>query len=364
MARQDKKTQLVVSYLIDYLEKNKFSSNNKLPSENSLSESLAVSRFTVRQAIDLLCSQGIIYKVQGSGTFFNKDNVLKQRISIKEKNADLKIALILQGHDRKANNDLQLGIKSIFDEKDVYCKSYVTDNKFANEKNCIETLMHENFDGFIVDGVKASLLNPNLSLYKKCYDELNIPIIFYNNYYKELNYPKVIIDGRLAAFKLTSYLIAMGHEKIAGIFVCDNYQSVEKFHGMYEAMQKHKIHLDDSYIKWCVSDDAHNDSGFDKNIEKFLQNIPQCTAIVCCNSIIYKLVKLAVKKMGKKFNIVCMDLSSSEFFNDVTCSLNQGYLIGQLVAKNLLLMIEKKDFKENPAKYSCILPPQICYTAY
>ena len=70
MARQDKKTQLVVSYLIDYLEKNKFSSNNKLPSENSLSESLAVSRFTVRQAIDLLCSQGIIYKVQGSGTFF------------------------------------------------------------------------------------------------------------------------------------------------------------------------------------------------------------------------------------------------------------------------------------------------------
>ena len=129
--------------------------------------------------------------------------------------------------------------------------------------------MQNNFDGFIVDGVKASLLNPNLALYRKCYEELEIPIVFYNNYYKELAYPHVVTDDRKSSHLLTSHLISQGHRNIAGIFVCDNYQALEKFHGMYETMLEHHIDLDDDYIKWCVSDEAHNER-FQKEIERFL----------------------------------------------------------------------------------------------
>ena len=65
----------------------------------------------------------------------------------------------------------------------------------------------------------------------------------------------------------------------------DNYQSVDKFQGMAEAMRDSGLELKDDYIKWCISDEAHNES-YVRAIEKFLKGIPKCTAIVCCNYII------------------------------------------------------------------------------
>ena len=89
-----------------------------------------------------------------------------------------------------------------------------------------------------------------------------------------------------------------GHSHIAGIFVYDNYQSVEKFQGMAEAMRNRGLELNDDYIKWCISDEAHNES-YVRSIERFLKSIPKCTAIVCCNFIIYRLVMKTLQKMGE-----------------------------------------------------------------
>ena len=367
MARHDIKTQMVFDYLVEFLEKNKFSSKNKLPSELFLSKELTVSRSTVRAALDTLLHDGFIYKVQGAGAFFNKDRVLNKNTYKEKFNKDLKykykIALIVQGQDAKANAELKKGIESVFDGHSVNLQVYITDNKFANERECIKTLMHEGFDGFIVDGVKASLLNPNLELYKECYESLKIPVIFYNNYYKELNYPKVLTDGRQAGKEMASYLISRGHKKIGGIFVCDNYQAVEKFQGMYEAMLLSGLDLRDRYLKWCVSDDAH-DQSFRKNIESYLEKIPNATALVCCNSIIYKLVKKVLKTLNKKvpddISLVSLDMSSDEVEHDnVTCTINQGFDIGQRVASNLLLMIKNKDFKDRIHEYSSLLEPKV-----
>ncbi len=365
MARHDTKTQMVFDYLVEFLDKNKFSSKNKLPSELFLSGKLAVSRSTVRSALEILQNEGFIYKVQGAGAFFNKEKVLSKD-SYKSNSKDpnkLNVALILQGQDTKANSDLKKGIDSVFEGKNVNLKVYITDNKFANERECIQTLMYEGFDGFIVDGVKAFLLNPNLGLYKECFNSLHIPVIFYNNYYKELNYPKVLTNGRDAGFAITSLLIENGHKKIGGIFVCDNYQAVEKFHGMYEAMQKNGINLRDKYLKWCVSDDAH-DISFKKNIETYLSKIPHATAIICCNSIIYKLVKQVLKSLGKKvpedISLVALDMSEEDLKrDDITCTTNQGFIIGQTVAKNLLLMIKNQDFRDKESEYSCLLEPHL-----
>ena len=54
-----------------------------------------------------------------------------------------------------------------------------TDNKFSSERNCLNVVAYQDYDGFIVDGVKASLLNPGIwtatgILHQK------IPVIFNN----------------------------------------------------------------------------------------------------------------------------------------------------------------------------------------
>ncbi len=65
--------QAVVEQILDILsERIKDSSylpNSKLPSENSFCEEFNVSRITIRRAMDILVSRGIIYRMQGVGSF-------------------------------------------------------------------------------------------------------------------------------------------------------------------------------------------------------------------------------------------------------------------------------------------------------
>ena len=54
MKELDGKSEMVYLWVRAYIEENKFSSNTKIPSENTLSRKLSVSRETVRRALERL----------------------------------------------------------------------------------------------------------------------------------------------------------------------------------------------------------------------------------------------------------------------------------------------------------------------
>ena len=356
MAVSDRKSEQVYRWLLAYIDENKFSGNQRLPSENALCRRLEVSRETVRVAMDQLVQEGLIYRIKGSGTYFHKEQALSRELN--SDNAQWKIGLILQGQDPDANSTLIAGIKSVLSEERVDLHIFLTDNKFANERRCLQTVVHQNFQGFIVDGVKASIMNPNQDCYKELYRR-RIPVIFYNNYYKSLRYPKVIVNDTACAEYLVERLIQAGHQRIAGIFVYDNYQSMEKFQGMVEAMRRNDVELKDHYLKWCISDEAHS-PGYARNVEKFLRGLPKCTAIVCCNYMIYRLVRQALDKMGKSvpedYSLVCIDYSDANLeAENVTCSVTRSYEMGCELGTRLMRMIMNKDCDEK--NYSCVMKP-------
>ncbi len=353
-----KKTEQVYRWLLAYIDENKFSGNQKLPSENALQRRLSVSRETVRAAFDRLAQDGAVYKVKGSGTYFNRELALSRQMS--DGDTPRRIGLILQGQDADANSALIEGVRSVLTDGQADLHVFLTDNKFANERRCLQTVVHQSFSGFIVDGVKASLLNPNLDCYQELYRR-RIPVVFYNNYYKNLRYPRVIVNDRQCAGELMDLLIAAGHRYIAGIFVYDNYQSIEKFQGMTEALQQNGLEYQDDYIKWCVSNEAHDDS-FVRIIERFLKGIPRCTAVVCCNAIIYRLVRRALDRMGRRVpedcSLVCFDYSGDDWEEaGVTCSVYQGREMGRQVATRLLRMIDRQDCEDKG--YSYVMKPKI-----
>ena len=358
MKALDGKSEMVYLWVRAYIEENKFSSNPKLPSENTLSRKLAVSRETVRRALDRLAQEGLLRRVKGSGTYIDKEAVLSwERGGSGEK---LKIGLILQGQDGNANSSLMDGIRSILSPGQVDLRTFLTDNKFANERHCLQTVVNQGFQGFIVDGVKASLLNPNLDCYQKIYQK-RIPVIFYNNYYKNLKCPRVVVNDLRCAQELIGLLIREGHRNIAGVFVSDNYQSIEKFQGMAAALQENGGEYQDDYVKWCVSDEAH-DPRFARSISRFLKGLPRCTAVVCCNYMIYRLVRQVLEKLGRRVpedcSLVCFDYSSDDWEAEgVTCSVHQGYRIGQEVASRLTQMIRNRDCDD--LGYTCVLAPEI-----
>ena len=358
MKELDGKAELVYLWVRAYIEENKFSSSTKIPSEHTLCRKLAVSRETVRRALEHLTREGLLRRVKGSGTYINKEAALSWELG--GSGGKLKIGLILQGQDGNANSSLMEGIRSILPSDQVDLRTFLTDNKFANERHCLQTVINQGFQGFIVDGVKASLLNPNLDCYQKIYQR-RIPVIFYNNYYKNLKCPRVVVNDLRCAQELIGLLIQEGHRNIAGVFVSDNYQSIEKFQGMAAALQESGVEYQDDYVKWCVSDEAH-DPSFARSIDRFLKRLPHYTAVVCCNYMIYQLVRQVLEKQGRRVpedcSLVCFDYSNDNWEAEgVTCSVHQGYRIGQEVASRLTRMIRNRDCDD--LGYTCVLAPEI-----
>lgn len=61
--------ELVADQIIDYINENQLQANDKLPNEIELMEKLNVGRGTIREAIKILNSKGIVIIKRGIGTF-------------------------------------------------------------------------------------------------------------------------------------------------------------------------------------------------------------------------------------------------------------------------------------------------------
>ena len=196
--KTQKKYVLVYNYLRIYIDQNKFTLNNRLPSENFLCGKFSVSRETVRTTMKMLIDEGRAFTVKGSGTYFDRNSALKEQDS--SDTSLTRIGFITQGRDYNTSSNLVRGIKDSLKDDSIVLKIFMTDNKLSSERQCLESC-RDGFDGLIVDGVKASIMNPNRDLYEKL-DRRGIRMIFFNNYYMNTAYPRVIIDDALCADEL------------------------------------------------------------------------------------------------------------------------------------------------------------------
>lgn len=337
------KYQQINDYLRRWISEQTFADSLKLPSENMLCRKFDVSRHTVRRAMEDLEKEGFISRLRGSGTYVNKEAVLNK--GFKQKAVGSKVAVVLQGQDRNANSELLKGLRQEFLEKGIDVQVFFTDNRFVNERSCIEYILSQKFSGIVIDGVKASILNPNLD----CYEEIEkrgIPVVFYNNYYQGMQFSKIILNDHLAAEQLMHLLLDNGHRNIAGVFVYDNYQSIEKYKGYVRALRSYGASFNDDYIKWSMSGEAH-DPHFLKTMIRFIRSLPECTAIVCCNYMLLQQVMTSLKTLERRVpedcSVVCFDYSGVDWEEqDITCSVHPGYEIGVQSAREMLRRLMDK----------------------
>lgn len=355
------KSDAVYEYLKQFIDQNRFSDTNRLPSEPYLTTRLHVCRETVRRAIKRLSDEGLVYSVRGGGTYFDKAKVLS--FFENEGGKHKHLALVVQGQDHNANSLLIQAVKEGIQDKNVDVRLFFTDNKIANERKCLEACK-TGFDGIIVDGVKASIHNPNLDVYAALYAR-GIPFIFYNNYYAGTDYPRVIIDDEKCADALVKELVDNGHKYIAGVFFYDNYQGIKKYQGYAHALLKYGALFDDSYTKFFISDNiAYDTKLFQRELWRFLKGIPKCTAIVCCNIMIYKNLKETILahalSINKDYSLVVLDYSDENYEEEsITCSLHPGSEMGTLIVNRIIQMMKDPQYKKKD--FSCVLAPRIYY---
>lgn len=257
----------------------KYTAGQKLPSENELTRELGISRQTVRQAMLLLEREGLTERVRGSGTY------VKQ---IDKRPKSHNIAVITTYISDYIFPMVLNGIEKALASKHYASIVASTQNRVDNERRLLKDFMKKNIDGFIIEGTKTALPNPNIDLYKEI-DDMGLPVVFINGVYPELRHSVCVLsDDRQGGYDACKYLIGKGHRKIAGIFKSDDAQGLGRYAGMTSAMIDNNLCVHDDNVLWFTTVDQS------KLIETFALDIVQdCTAVICYNDqVAVKLIEL------------------------------------------------------------------------
>ncbi|HEX2945625.1 MAG TPA: GntR family transcriptional regulator [Clostridia bacterium] len=81
----DKKSPIPVYFqlkniVLDKIKNGEYQEGSLIPSERDLGENLGISRMTVRQALNQLVSEGVLYREKGKGTFVSKSKIVQRNI--------------------------------------------------------------------------------------------------------------------------------------------------------------------------------------------------------------------------------------------------------------------------------------------
>lgn len=315
---------------------------DKLPTEAALSDKFHVSRRTVRQALDCLVERGLINKRQGSGS-----QVLLHRPA-----ASSNIAVIVQAVNNYIFPVVLQSIQMTTKHRHYSTLLFSHHERVSLERSILQNLLQQPVAGIIAVAVKSTLPNPNIDLYEKL-TLAGIPVVFLYADYKEIkNSILVAQDNYGGAYALTRYLISKGHTKIAGMFMSDLSQGLERYAGYMSAMRDAGLDLPDTATFWYTSNNEHYilDYGHTEIIEHFIDYyLRDRTAVICFNDVIAdQLIRVLLKRhlrIPKDVAVVSFDSSylcdlCPVRITSLECDINQ---IGKSAAN---LLLDKIDGKE------------------
>jgi GntR family histidine utilization transcriptional repressor len=76
--------QALKRHIIEGINSQQWLEHSQVPSENKLCEQFGVSRMTANRALRELTEEGILYRIQGLGTFVNENKPIKSALQIRD----------------------------------------------------------------------------------------------------------------------------------------------------------------------------------------------------------------------------------------------------------------------------------------
>lgn len=211
--------------------------NQKISSESELMKEFGVSRHTVRLAIGNLVTTGWLYREQGSGTFCaDRTESENQMNGTNAKN----IAMITTYISDYIFPSIIRGAEKHLSKNGYNVSLFSTDNNHETERNVLETILSQNFDGVIVEPTKSAISNPNINYYLNLENQ-KIPYIMINSYYDELEPTSIILDDEKGGYLQADHLIKLGHKNIVGFFKTDDSQGAKRMKGYLKAHRDNNI---------------------------------------------------------------------------------------------------------------------------
>ena len=307
----EKKYEKITEWIHSGIREGRFRQGDRLPSENDIMKQFAVSRQTVRRAMEALTAEGIVEGRRGSGTYVS---VNTRRFSGRE----IRIAVMLTYVDTYIFPALIRGIERVLSAEGCTLQIMMTDNAVEKERTQLRELLRtRTVDGLIAETVKSGLPNPNLELYREL-DRQGIPVLFVNSFYRELDMPHISLDDKKAGYLAARHLAECGHTRIGGIFKADDGQGHLRYAGYTQALMEREIRVRSESVIWIDSDELKN---MEEESQKFLKRLKNCTACVCYNDEtacrLASIFRQAGKRIPEDLSVVGIDDSSLARFAPV-----------------------------------------------
>ena len=172
------------------------------------------------------------------------------------------------------------GVEEVLRQKGYNLLLFNSNNDIDNEINCLKNIEGQDISGVIVEPAQSSINTMDKEYFKR-FDEKNIKYIMINAYYEELNSAYIVLDDEHGGYRLTKYLIELGHKRIAAILKKDDIQGQKRKLGYLKALEENNLPVDRALIG------EYTTYNIEMCIETFLKEIldmkEKPSAIFCYN---------------------------------------------------------------------------------
>ncbi|GAA3402238.1 GntR family transcriptional regulator [Paenibacillus hodogayensis] len=308
MSSQPKRVPMYVqlkNFILNQMKNGTWKPGDKLPSENELAEEFKVSRITVKNALADMVSQGIVYRIQGKGTFISDDSSESMMSFEPIKTDSSLIAFLMPRLNNCFTANLMTGIEKELADQGYNFVFRLTHESQELENKLLKELVTAGVSGIMVYPVDGETFNHEiLKLTLNHY-----PLVIVDRYLRGLDTNCVYSDNYGGAYEATKHLTELGHASITFISTkISGTTSIEdRLRGYEQALIDAGQFID---YRLRLLDLGGGMPAVDQ-IQTYLRENPDVTAIVATNSTIglqvMKAAQLLNLDVPRDLSIVCFD---------------------------------------------------------
>ncbi|MFD0717588.1 GntR family transcriptional regulator [Paenibacillus sp. GCM10027626] len=294
-------------YIYDQISRGNWQASDRLPSEKELSEQFNVSRITVKNALAELTKQGLIYRIQGKGSFVadgskGEPSLYKSQVSLQSNNC---IAFLIPRLENTFTAKLVRNVEQECAAAGMKMILALTHDSQETEKKLIREMIQLGVSGIIIFPVDGEGYNEEIVKLSMN----NYPLVLIDRYFRGIETNSVCSDNSAGAYNAVNHLLSLGHRKIGVVSTFSSWTtSIEdRIEGYEKALAEAKIPINRLYRCDHFNPEQMNlvlrtgEANLDakRDIQQFLKSNQEMTAIFATNIAVGLTVIAAAREIGR-----------------------------------------------------------------